>query len=117
MKTENIYIQGLKREIVFHIGKSQKENFEVIDMGEPHDLWFHAKDKSSCHVVCVIPEDIIDKKDLKYIIKMGAQICKNNTNKLKSLQHIEFVYTEIKNIEKTNIQGCVSTTNTKTIVC
>jgi len=117
MKTENVFIQGLKREIVFHIGVSKNDNFNVIDAGNPHDLWFHAKDESSCHVVGVIPEDITDKKELKYIIRTGALLCKNNTKKLKTLQHIEIIYTQIKNIEKTKIQGCVLTSNTKTIVC
>lgn len=116
MKTENIFIQALKREISFYIGKNQSENFKVIDMGSEDDLWFHAKDESSCHVVCEIPDDI-DKKELKYIIKTGALLCKNNTNKLKSITNVPIIYTQIKNIEKTNIAGCVITKNTKTVVC
>ena len=116
MKTENVFIQALKREILFYIGKNQNENFEVIDMGSEDDLWFHAKDESSCHVVCEIPDDI-DKKELRYIIKTGALLCKNNTNKLKSLSNIAINYTQIKNITKTNVAGCVITQNTKTIVC
>jgi len=116
MKTEIIFIQGLEREILFHIGKNQNENFKVIDMGVDDDLWFHAKDESSCHVVGEIPEDI-DKKELQYIIKAGALLCKNNTNKLKSLSNVAITYTQIKNITKTKTPGCVLTQNTKTIVC
>ena len=116
MKTETIFIQGLEREILFYIGKNQNENFKVIDMGLEDDLWFHAKDESSCHVVCEIPDDI-DKKELRYIIKTGALLCKNNTNKLKSITNVEFVYTQIKNITKTKTPGCVLTQNTKTVVC
>ena len=78
MKTENVYIQALDREIVFYIGKNQDDNFNVIDMGNENDLWFHAKDIPSCHVVCKIPDDV-EKKDLRYIIKTGALLCKNNT--------------------------------------
>ena len=116
MKIENVFIQGLKREIVFHIGKNKDENFEVIGNGKSTDIWFHAKDISSCHVVCELPEDI-DKKDLRYIIKVGALLCKNNTTKLKSQKGVEVIYTQIKNVTKTSIPGCVSTENTKTIVC
>ena len=116
MKTENIFVNGLKREIVFHIGKNKDENFEVIDKGKLNDIWFHAKDISSCHVVCELPENI-NKKELKYIIKAGALLCKNNTNKLKTMKNIEIIYTEIKNITKTEIKGCVLTENTKIIVC
>ncbi len=116
MKTESIFIEALKREIVFHIGKKQSENFEVIDNGDNDDLWFHAKNESSCHVVCELPNDI-NKKDLRYITKVGALLCKNNTNKLKSLKNVEIIYTQIKNITKTEVAGCVITSNTKTIVC
>jgi predicted ribosome quality control (RQC) complex YloA/Tae2 family protein len=101
MKTETVFIQVLKREIVFHIGKNKGDNFEVIDNGKSNDIWFHAKDISSCHVVCKLPEQI-SKKDLRYVIKVGALLCKNNTNKLKSIKNVEIIYTYIKNIVKTD---------------
>ena len=116
MKTETIYIDALDREFTFYIGKNQKENFEVIDKGNENDLWFHANNISSCHVVCIIPEEIC-KKDMRYIIKMGALLCKNNTNKLKNVKNNEIIYTHIKNITKTDIPCCVVTKNTKTIIC
>ena len=116
MKTENIFIDALKREVIFYIGKSQSDNFKVIDLGKEDDLWFHAKNESSCHVVCELPEDI-DKKELRYIIKVGALLCKNNTNKLKSFKNVEIIYTQIKNITKTSVEGCVLTNNTKTVIC
>ena len=116
MKVNPVFVNGIKREIVFYIGKNKEENFEVIDKGNENDLWFHAKNESSCHVVCNIPENLT-KTDLKYIIKVGALLCKNNTSKLKSISNVEIIYTQIKNIEKTNIIGCVTTKNTKTIVC
>ena len=116
MKTETIMIQSIKREIVFHIGKNKNENFEVIDNATKNDLWFHAKDISSCHVVCEIPDDI-NKKELSYIIKVGALLCKNNTNKLIGIKNVEIIYTKIENVTKTNIPGCVTTQHTKTIVC
>ena len=117
MKIEKVLIQGLDKEITFIIGKNKSENFEVIDMGGENDLWFHANDISSCHVVCLLSDADIDKKDLRYIIKTGALLCKNNTNKLKSMKNVEIIYTQIKNITKTDIEGCVLTQNTKSIVC
>ena len=116
MKTETIIIQSIKREITFHIGKNKNENFEVIDNATKSDLWFHAKDISSCHVVCELPDDI-SKKELPYIIKVGALLCKNNTNKLTGVKNVEIIYTKIENITKTNVPGCVVTQKTKTIVC
>lgn len=115
MKTENVFIEPLKREITFHIGKSKEDNFNVIDAGNDNDLWFHADKESSCHVVCEVPDNI-EKSDMRYIIKMGAVLCKNNTNKLKGQKNVEIIYTQIKNVIKTAIAGCVQTTNTKTII-
>jgi hypothetical protein len=42
MKVEIIFIKELKREITYYIGKNKHENFQVIDKGNPDDLWFHA---------------------------------------------------------------------------
>ena len=115
MKTENILIQPLKREVLFHIGKNKEDNFKVIDTGNENDWWFHSSHDSSCHVVCEVPDNI-DRSDIRYIIKMGALLCKNNTNKLKTQKNVEIIYTQIKNITKTAIAGCVQTTNTRTII-
>jgi predicted ribosome quality control (RQC) complex YloA/Tae2 family protein len=115
MKSETIFIQSIKKDVTFHIGKSQDENFQVIDKGRDEDIWFHAKNISSCHVVCEMPADV-DKKEIRYIVTVGALLCKNNTNKLKSLKNVEITYTQIKNITKTKVPGCVETKNTKTIV-
>ena len=117
MKLESIFIKGVDRYIHFYIGKSKDENFNVIDKGNENDLWFHAKEFSSCHVIAKIPQDITEKKNIKYIIKIGALLCKNNTNKLKSLKNIEIIYTPIKNVIKTNILGCVQTLTSKSIFC
>lgn len=115
MKIENIYIRELNKEITFYIGKNQNENFEVIDKGNIDDLWFHANNISSCHVVCNIPNNLC-KKELRYIIKIGGLLCKKYTNKLKNEKHVEIIYTNIKNIIKTDIPGCVITKNTKKII-
>ena len=116
MKTETILIKGLNREITFYIGKNQSDNFDVIDKGESNDLWFHSKNESSCHVVCKVPVDI-QKKQFYYIIKTGALLCKQNTNKLKTEKKVEIMYTPCKNIVKTEVAGCVITKNSKTIIC
>jgi predicted ribosome quality control (RQC) complex YloA/Tae2 family protein len=115
MKTEILFLQGLNIEITFYIGQNCNENFDVIDKGDKDDLWFHANECSSCHVVANIPKNI-SKNDKKYIIKAGALLCKNNTNKLKKNRNVEIVYTKIKNIEKTSIPGCVTIKNCKKII-
>jgi predicted ribosome quality control (RQC) complex YloA/Tae2 family protein len=116
MKTEIVFINALKREVTFYIGKNQNENFEVIDKGNEDDLWFHAADVSSCHVVCQLPPDI-DKKMLRYIITTGAVLCKNNTTKLKSMKNVNIIYTKISNVVKTDVPGCVVTKDTNVVTC
>ena len=120
MKQETHFIQGLNTEITFHIGTSQDEHFKLIDLfmefgNINNDLWFHAKDVPSCHVFASIP-DKLHKNDLKYIIKVGALLCKNNTNKIKNTNNVLIMYTEIKNVKKTKIQGSVHVENSKNII-
>ena len=106
--------------VIYYIGTNAKDNFDVIDKGEPTDYWLHAKDCSSCHVVVKIPDKIeIGKKLLRIIIKKGAMLCKQHTNKLTSQSDVEIIYTHVKNIQKTEIAGCVNVQciKIKTIIC
>ncbi len=114
MKIEQVYFTQINENIEFLIGKNQQDNFNIIDMAKPTDLWFHLDDYPSCHVIAKVPE-IINKKDLKYIIKRGALICKQHSN-YKSIKDLNIIYTCIKNVKKTSIIGSVTTTNTK-IIC
>ena len=115
MKFETIFIQGLNKEITFWIGTSKQDNDDMIDKASENDIWFHAKKISSCHIICKIPVGL-DKKEMKYIIKKGAFLCKNNTNKLKGVSNLEIIYCPIKNITKTDIVGCVSVNSEKSII-
>lgn len=114
MKEQKIYIQAIKREIIYYIGENKDDNFNVIDKGLPYDLWFHAANgESSCHIVCNVPENL-EKKDLRYLISTGAVLCKRFTNKLKNKKNVSIEYTQIKNITKTNIPGSVIALDIKT---
>lgn len=108
MKTESVFISRLNQSVTYHIGQNAKDNFAVIDSAEsPQDIWFHAADESSCHVVCLIPL-AMDKKVRHLIIKQGALLCKINTPKLRAMKNAEIIYTEINNVKKTHIDGQVS---------
>ena len=118
MKTEEVFIPSLNRKIDYYIGKNAKDNFKIIDMCEPEDLWFHVKNESSCHVIALIAAIFpIEKKELDEIIKEGAQLCKENTAKVADLKYVSIDYTLLKNIKKTKKLGCVMVENVKTIVC
>ena len=108
MKTERI------NEIVFLVGTSKEENNKVIDLGNPGDIWFHARNTSSCHVLAILSNSafsLLDKKEkrkqLRMILKKGAELVKRNTAKLRSEKNVEITYTDIKHVEKTEYIGCV----------
>lgn len=103
--------------VEFHIGKSAKDNVDVIDAAtHPDDLWFHVKNDSSCHVVAILPEKVT-KKELHTIVKRGALLCKQNTKKTAFTNNpIAIIYTPIKNVCKTDILGQVIVHSSKTII-
>jgi predicted ribosome quality control (RQC) complex YloA/Tae2 family protein len=103
----DIFVPGLNKIIQFYIGKNAKHNNCIIDNASENDIWFHVKDLPSCHIIAVIPEDIIDKKDLRYIIKRGALLCKSRS-KYSNIKKLDIVYTYIKNIVKTEIEGTIN---------
>lgn len=117
MKTVNIYFPEFKKEISYLIGQNARDNFAVIDEGNEDDIWFHAKDDSSCHVICILPNDLtLNCNEKKLLILKGAELCKLHTHKLISLYKIPIIYTEIKNITKTKTPGLVNVKNFNTIV-
>lgn len=117
MKIESIFIPSIDETIEYYIGENKNDNFEIIDLANDQDIWFHAKDDSSCHIIAKIKGIKIDKKSMRHIVKQGCLLCKSHTNKLKHRKDVEFIYTEIKNIKKTTVVGMVTYTNSKYLVC
>ncbi len=117
MKTETIYFEKLGLDITYYIGKNAKDNFDVIDMGNPNDIWFHIEYLSSSHVVMILPEveHKMDSKIYNTILKRGALLCKQNTKKMVSLHNVDITYTKLKDVLKTSRVGSVITQNSKTI--
>lgn len=116
MKLESKYIASLKNSIDFKIGQNSQDNFDIIDSSNPNDIWFHLYGESSCHVIASINPDIkLDKKQKRQIITQGALLCKQNSRH-KSAKNVNIIYTEIKNIEKTEIVGTVHVNEQKSIL-
>ena len=116
MKKETIYFQNLNLEITYYIGKNAKDNFDVIDMGNPADIWFHIANCSSCHVVMILSTiENITSKIYNTILKRGALLCKENTKKMVSLRNVDITYTTIQNVQKLKTLGSVHIQNAKTI--
>ena len=119
MKNIQIFIPELKTNVEFLIGTDKNDNFNIIDIVNENDIWFHIKSFPSCHVVSNMYNNeknpIISKKILRKIIVQGACICKSHS-KYKSDKNVEIVYTKIKNVMKTEIVGSVVLNEEKTIV-
>jgi predicted ribosome quality control (RQC) complex YloA/Tae2 family protein len=115
MKTEVVSFINTSLEITYLIGEYADDNFGILNKACDDDIWFHANNISSCHIIATnLPE--LTKKEKQKVIKRGAFLCKQNTSKLKSLQNVEIIYTKVKNVTKTDISGTVNITNEKKIV-
>jgi predicted ribosome quality control (RQC) complex YloA/Tae2 family protein len=100
-------------DVQFLIGKNAKDNFRIIDLAKPADIWFHVEDKPSCHIVAILPERV-NKKDLRYIVKQGAVLCKQHS-KYVSEKNLPIIFTTIDNVVKTDTPGCVETRYVKRV--
>ena len=109
MKTKIVVIPT-KKEITFYIGENAQDNMNVLSIGNESDIWFHAFQTSSCHVIASIPENHT-KKEKSYIIKIGANLCKQFTKKLSRGNDIIINYTRLKNIVETDVVGMVQYVN------
>jgi hypothetical protein len=101
MHIRQVQFPNINNKVYFYVGVTAVDNVEVLLHASPTDLWFHAKDTSSCHVIAVLPFGI-NKKQMFTIIKHGASLCKRNTNKFISMKNIDFIYTERQYIEIDN---------------
>tara|TARA_Y100001970_G_C14212427_1_gene847691 strand:- start:2024 stop:2377 length:354 start_codon:yes stop_codon:yes gene_type:complete len=116
MKTETKFIPSLNDTVEFKIGQNAQDNFDIIDASNPNDLWFHLYGESSCHVIASMNSEIkLDKKQKRQIITQGALLCKQNSRH-KSSKDVNIIYTEIKNIEKTETIGSVHVNSQKNIL-
>lgn len=107
MITKTIFIPAIKDEIEFYIGENAQDNFDIIDICKPIDLWFHIHKESSCHVIARMPVDIkYNRNQISKIITQGALCCKQHS-KTKSKQNVEISYTRLINIVKTHVIGQV----------
>lgn len=110
---KSIFIPKINLDVEFVIGKNAKENFEIIDEAEPHHIWFHIQGHSSCHVIAKLEEEL-DKKDLRYVIKQGAVLCKQYS-KQNNQKNVAIIYSYVENVSKSEPVGTVIVKNEKTI--
>ena len=81
------------------IGKTCKENIEIIKKSDYFDLWFHVDKEKSCHVVVqeVLNKNIQNNIYPPEIIEKAAILCKQNSKFINKKNTI-ICYTNIENI-------------------
>ncbi len=113
MKIFKIFDNIANKELEIVLGKSAKENWQIIDEANENDIWFHLDDYPSSHVI-LKTNDLNIKQLNKQTLIHCASICKDNS-KYSNTKNISVIYTKIKNVKKADTLGSVTTSLTKKI--
>jgi len=109
IKTETFVVKN--KEYIIYIGKNKYNNFELINISEPTDIWFHAHEGASCHVI-LKNEDVI--RNIPHtVIKRCALLCKIHS-KFK-YNSCSIMYTYLEYVHKTDVIGQVNVDEFKLI--
>ena len=95
---------------MFKIGKNAMENDQLLNEANQNDLWFHLEGNASPHGILFTNGEKAGKNELwqcANMVKMGS--------KLKALKNVNVIFTERRNVKKTEKIGAVIAKNTKVI--
>ena len=92
------------------IGQNRDENELLLNTMPDNFTWFHIKDYPSAHLW--IEEDF-NKLTKNQIYRCALELKKSG--KYKKWNNIQIIYTQGKNLKKTNTPGTVITSKSKTI--
>jgi predicted ribosome quality control (RQC) complex YloA/Tae2 family protein len=93
-----------------HVGLNAEQNTALVKQSSQKDIWFHAKEFSSCHVV--LHYKVKMKKIPKQDIVKCAELVKKWTNKLSNMYRVKVMYCPIKYVRLTDKPGTVTLTKT-----
>jgi len=113
MLTLEVFIKSLNKSITYHIGKNAQDNYDIIDLANSDDLWFHVDKRPSNHVIAEMPADI-DRSQIRYIVKQGAVLCKQYS-KYSDEKNVDIIWTRVQNVSKAGPIGSVTTLHTKSV--
>jgi len=94
------------------IGKSDQNNWDIIDKSSQNDIWFHVDNQPSCHVIIQTDGEL---KIGRSVIKQAATLCKENS-KARNMRKVKIIFTLIKHVKKSTDIGSVTTKKTQHIV-
>ena len=89
-----------ENQILIKVGENSKENWDLLKESSQNYLWLHLKNLSSPYVI------IFDNNPSKNILNYAASLCKNHS-KYHNLKKVKVIYTQVKNLKKTDKEGSV----------
>ena len=95
MITENFMSGGINYTI--KIGQNKMENWSLLDLSEPDNIWFHLSNAPSPYVVLLTNQDI--RKIPKNVLYRCGILCKSRSSSKKDNNSL-INYTYIKNVGK-----------------
>lgn len=112
MKEEIFEFNGKKYFI--RIGQNREENFDLLDDSNENDIWFHVEHMPSAHVILTNIDNAKINQFPRHVIKKSAYLCKINS-KAKTLKKCSIMYTNVKNVVKTDVIGQVNVNEYKSM--
>lgn len=100
-------IEFIDNDIIYKLGQNAQENFDLIDqalLNNKDYWWVHLNDYPSGH--CIIETTKINNQ----MINVAGRLIKMHS-KYDSLKSLKLVYTQVKNIKKTQTLGQVTILN------
>lgn len=100
-------IETIDNEITYKLGQNAQENFDLIDealINNKDYWWVHLNDYPSGH--CIIESTKINNQ----MINVAGRLIKLNS-KYENMKTLKLIYTQVKNIKKTQTLGQVTILN------
>nr|QOI90557.1 hypothetical protein HWQ62_00426 [Pyramimonas orientalis virus] len=86
----------------YYIGGNARENWNMLNCAEGHDIWIHLKDCSSCYVIVVLRElKEMSLEDIMY----ACSLCKSYSKMRDEKKKVKCCYTEVRNVVKGRCVG------------
>jgi predicted ribosome quality control (RQC) complex YloA/Tae2 family protein len=83
-----------ENDIKYIIGENAKDNWNLLDMSDESDYFFHLSSFPSCYVIMESQEE-----PTKNMLEYGAFLCKNS-GKYKSVGNLKIDYCKCSNLKK-----------------
>jgi len=97
--------------VIYRVGRSAKDNTQLIKDSDPEWLWFHLDKFPSCHVVACVTTPVAETK----ILNTAAELV--ITHSKYKFKHIGVNYCKISNLRHGQAAGSVHFISNKSVRC